>query len=90
MIVIYASRTHSQLAQVVSELKSTAYVPRMTVLGSRDQLCVHEKVSKLSRNILNHNCTNLTSKHACSYNNNLEGEFVSMLTAHGLNYFIIC
>ena len=81
MIVIYASRTHSQLAQVVSELKSTTYIPRMTVLGSRDQLCVHEKVSKLSRNILNHNCTNLTSKHACSYNNNLEGQLTILVLA---------
>ena len=72
-LVIYASRTHSQLAQVVSELKSTTYLPRVTVLGSRDQLCVHEKISKFSSNILNHNCTNLTSKHACLYNNNLDG-----------------
>lgn len=46
-VIIYATRTHSQLTQVVSELKSTAYRPNMTVLGSREQLCVHEKISKL-------------------------------------------
>ena len=46
-LIIYATRTHSQLAQVVSELRSTNYRPVMTVLGSREQLCVHEKISKL-------------------------------------------
>ena len=34
-VIIYASRTHSQLAQVIRELKNTTYRPRMAVLGSR-------------------------------------------------------
>lgn len=70
--IVYASRTHSQLAQVVGELKSTNYRPRMTVLGSRDQLCIHEKISKLKGGALNHGCNTANTQRACSYKNNLE------------------
>ncbi|CAF1166635.1 unnamed protein product [Adineta ricciae] len=46
--IIYASRTHSQLAQVVKEFKSTDYNRmKITVLGSRDQLCIHPEVKAL-------------------------------------------
>ena len=41
--VIVASRTHSQLKQLVRELRSTSYRPRVVVLGSREQLCVSKK-----------------------------------------------
>ena len=44
--IIYTSRTHSQLTQVVKELKASSYRPKVSILGSREQLCVHEKVSK--------------------------------------------
>ena len=70
--IVYASRTHSQLAQVVGELQSTNYRPRMTVLGSRDQLCIHEKYSKLRGGALNHACNTANTQRACSYKNNLE------------------
>lgn len=46
--IIYASRTHSQLAQVISELKNTSYRPKICILGSREQLCVHPDVKKLA------------------------------------------
>ncbi|KAL9666278.1 hypothetical protein QQ045_000604 [Rhodiola kirilowii] len=45
--IVYASRTHSQLRQVIQELKRTSYRPKMVVLGSREQLCIHEEVSQL-------------------------------------------
>lgn len=45
--IIYSSRTHSQLKQVVQELKSTAFRPSVAVLGSREHLCVDEKISQL-------------------------------------------
>ena len=41
--VYYATRTHSQIAQVVRELKRTAYRPTMTILGSREHYCVNQK-----------------------------------------------
>ena len=70
--VIYASRTHTQLAQVVQELKSTSYKPKMTVLGSRDQLCIHEKFSKLRGGALVHACNNLSTQRSCCYKNALD------------------
>uniref|UniRef100_A0A0A9W5Y8 Helicase ATP-binding domain-containing protein n=1 Tax=Lygus hesperus TaxID=30085 RepID=A0A0A9W5Y8_LYGHE len=40
--VFYASRTHSQLSKAMSELRRTDYkLMKATVLGSRDQMCVH-------------------------------------------------
>ncbi|XP_030755361.1 regulator of telomere elongation helicase 1 homolog isoform X1 [Sitophilus oryzae] len=43
--IIYASRTHSQLSQAMQELKRSSYSHmRASVLGSRDQLCIHPEV----------------------------------------------
>uniref|UniRef100_A0A8C5HDJ8 Regulator of telomere elongation helicase 1 n=1 Tax=Gouania willdenowi TaxID=441366 RepID=A0A8C5HDJ8_GOUWI len=44
--IIYASRTHSQLAQVINELKNTSYRPKVCVLGSREQLCINPEVMR--------------------------------------------
>uniref|UniRef100_A0A2N9HX33 Helicase ATP-binding domain-containing protein n=1 Tax=Fagus sylvatica TaxID=28930 RepID=A0A2N9HX33_FAGSY len=43
--IVYTSRTHSQIRQVIQELKRTCYRPKMVVLGSREQLCIHDKES---------------------------------------------
>ena len=42
--IIYCSRTHSQVAQMVASLKSTPYRPRMCILGSRERLCIHKSI----------------------------------------------
>lgn len=39
--IIYCSRTHSQVAQMVSSLRKTPYRPRMALLGSRNHLCIN-------------------------------------------------
>lgn len=45
--VVYTSRTHSQLAQAMKELKVTQYKHLKSVaLGSREQLCINEEVLK--------------------------------------------
>ena len=46
--IIYSSRTHSQIAQVVKELKQTEFNGEVTVavLGSREQSCVHPEVTR--------------------------------------------
>ena len=51
--IIYASRTHSQLAQVIDELKSTPYKPKTSVIASRDHLWIHKELSKLNGSALN-------------------------------------
>jgi regulator of telomere elongation helicase 1 len=47
--IVYASRTHSQLRQVVHELRNTSYASKLrtTVLSSRQQTCLHPRVSRL-------------------------------------------
>jgi len=45
-VIIYASRTHSQLSQVVNELRNTRYRPKHAVLGSREHMCIHPKVNR--------------------------------------------
>lgn len=71
-IIIYASRTHSQLTQVVNELRKTEYKPKLSVLGSREQLCVNTKINKLKSGLLNHACKTSISSHSCLYKNNLD------------------
>lgn len=71
-LIIYASRTHNQLTQVISELRSTGYKPRMTIMASREQLCVHERISKLRGGALNHACSKVSAQRSCMYKNNLE------------------
>jgi Rad3-related DNA helicase len=40
--IVYMSRTHGQLAQVIKELRNTSYRPKTSLLGSRQQLCIHK------------------------------------------------
>jgi regulator of telomere elongation helicase 1 len=42
--IIYCSRTHSQLTQVIDELKSTPYHPRTALIASRDHMCIHKEI----------------------------------------------
>jgi regulator of telomere elongation helicase 1 len=67
--IYYASRTHSQLAQVVRELKKTVYSPRMVVLGSREQAgCVNEQVRRIpSGSVQSAVCSKLCGKGQCQY-----------------------
>uniref|UniRef100_A0ACD5XZB6 Uncharacterized protein n=1 Tax=Avena sativa TaxID=4498 RepID=A0ACD5XZB6_AVESA len=43
-IIYYATRTHSQITQVVRELRKTSYRPRMAILASRKHYCVNQNV----------------------------------------------
>ncbi|KAM4034072.1 regulator of telomere elongation helicase 1 isoform 2-T2 [Anomaloglossus baeobatrachus] len=71
--IIYASRTHSQLAQVISELKQTKYRPKVSILGSREQLCIHPEVKKQENNHIKvHMCRSKVSTRSCLYYNNVE------------------
>ncbi|CAN2389924.1 Regulator of telomere elongation helicase 1 [Pristimantis euphronides] len=71
--IIYASRTHSQLTQVISELKQTTYRPKISVLGSREQLCIHPDVKKQENNHVKvHMCRSKVSTRSCHYYNNVE------------------
>lgn len=45
--IIYASRTHAQLKQVVSEINKTCYEVKIAILSSRDQACINEDLKLL-------------------------------------------
>ncbi|XP_028407284.1 regulator of telomere elongation helicase 1-like [Dendronephthya gigantea] len=71
--IIYTSRTHSQLTQVVNELKNTVYKPKVCVLGSRDQLCIHPQVlEQETHTAKRHLCRTKVLSKTCHYYNMLE------------------
>uniref|UniRef100_A0A8C7H8W9 Regulator of telomere elongation helicase 1 n=1 Tax=Oncorhynchus kisutch TaxID=8019 RepID=A0A8C7H8W9_ONCKI len=71
--IIYASRTHSQLTQVINELKNTSYRPKVCVLGSREQLCINPEVMRQESNHLKvHMCRQKISTRSCAFYNNVE------------------
>ncbi|DAZ96223.1 TPA: hypothetical protein N0F65_012585 [Lagenidium giganteum] len=70
--IIYSSRTHSQLKQVVQELKNTTYKPRVAVLGSREHLCVNAKVSEMRGTRQNLACRAVCKSQKCEYKHGFE------------------
>uniref|UniRef100_A0AAY4ES96 Regulator of telomere elongation helicase 1 n=1 Tax=Denticeps clupeoides TaxID=299321 RepID=A0AAY4ES96_9TELE len=71
--IIYASRTHSQLTQVINELKNTSYRPKVCVLGSREQLCINSEVMRQESNHIKvHMCRAKVSTRSCMFYNNVE------------------
>ena len=63
--IYFGTRTHKQVAQIVSELKRTPFRPRMTILGSRNQYCIHSKVAKASNK--NESCLELLETKSCRF-----------------------
>ncbi|KAF2977327.1 hypothetical protein EK904_003295 [Melospiza melodia maxima] len=71
--IIYASRTHSQLTQVINELKNTVYRPKVCVLGSREQLCINPEVKRQESNHMQiYMCRMKVMARACHFYNNVE------------------
>uniref|UniRef100_A0A8C1TF07 Regulator of telomere elongation helicase 1 n=1 Tax=Cyprinus carpio TaxID=7962 RepID=A0A8C1TF07_CYPCA len=71
--IIYASRTHSQLAQVINELKNISYRPNICVLGSREQLCIDQEVMRQESNHIKvHMCRAKVSSRSCVFYNNVD------------------
>lgn len=68
--IIYTSRTHSQLRQVVKELKATCYRPVMSVVASRDLTCVNDDISIYKGRLKNIKCKEEVKKSRCGYYNN--------------------
>ncbi|KAK3129502.1 hypothetical protein QOZ80_6BG0480720 [Eleusine coracana subsp. coracana] len=59
--IYYATRTHSQITQVVREYRKTSYRVRMAILASRKHYCVNKNAC-LSDNI-DENCKQLLDKN---------------------------
>ncbi|KAL4484221.1 hypothetical protein ABPG72_003505 [Tetrahymena utriculariae] len=67
--IFFCSRTHSQLKQVIKELKATAYKPKVCILGSRDQYCLKKEYSNLKDLELNGSCKDAIKKKTCQFYN---------------------
>ena len=66
--ILYTTRTHSQISQVIRELKKTIYQPEIAVLSSRDFTCINNNIKKERRGeALNIFCK--VSKKYCHYYN---------------------
>ena len=63
--IVYLSRTHSQLANVVKELKKTVYKPRIAVLASRESTCLHPVVRKQRGVVQNAMCKATCKANGC-------------------------
>lgn len=69
--IIYASRTHSQISQLMSELKSTCYKPSTCVLASRQHLCIHPDLANLGLEQRRASCQAMVPAGKCKYMNKL-------------------
>ena len=65
--IIYTSRTFSQLKQVLRELKKTVYKLDVVLVGSRDQLCVNEKINHQSGIALRCECRQARRNTECTH-----------------------
>ena len=73
--IYFASRTHSQLSQVIIELKKCdsalewkEYRPNAVVLASRRHYCINDKISSLRPySHLGNACKSLLEAHACQF-----------------------
>ncbi len=75
-VIYYASRTHSQLSQSLAEVKNTVYKPKISVLGSRDQLCVDETVKMASSGAKSSLCKASVKKRICEYHENVDSPLI--------------
>ena len=65
----FTSRTHSQLKQLVRELRKLNYTPTMAILASKSQVCVNQRVR--SSGDVERGCLNIhTRLRMCPYGNN--------------------
>ncbi|KAJ8952435.1 hypothetical protein NQ318_014527, partial [Aromia moschata] len=71
-IIIYASRTHSQLSQAMQELKRTSYSHmKACILGSREVMCIHPELIS-EQNNSRHMCDLKVKTRNCFYYNQVE------------------
>lgn len=54
--IYYATRTHSQITNVLQELRKTIYKTKIAVISSRDHSCINEIKEKFSGGELNNQC----------------------------------
>lgn len=83
--IVYCSRTHSQLAQFLGEIRKTSFADRVSVitLGSRKQLCIHPSLASLDSVRMNDLCLEM-QKSKNSKKEQAVGEHVQKRTRKSL------
>ena len=72
--IIYVTRTHSQISQIISELKKTEYRPKIAILSSRQFSCALDNLKKNKDiNQLNIICRKIRKN--CIYKNDFDDNF---------------
>lgn len=77
--IFFCSRTHSQLSQVVSEIKKTKYAQqvRCVSLASRQNLCINPEVRKLSSvALINEHCLDMQRSQSKNTSTDSDGQCV--------------
>ena len=82
--IYIGTRTHKQISQMVKELKSTGYKPRISVLGSREQYCIHPQVSRSANK--NDDCKELLDSSGCQFFQGMKGLQMSPEVRPGPQY----
>lgn len=79
--IYYCSRTHTQLQQVIQQLKATKFNVKAVTLGSRKNLCLQPHIRKLSSiNRINEECKDLIADKKCEYYKEHEDTFLARLS----------
>lgn len=82
--IYYATRTHSQIGQVVQELKRTGYNPTMAILASRPHYCINPSAIK-SKDGIDAECERLRKEeHGCSYMHGMKKNPVPAQRVHDI------
>ncbi|KAM7532739.1 hypothetical protein Aperf_G00000130010 [Anoplocephala perfoliata] len=73
-LIVFSSRTHAQLNQAIQAFKTTAYSShKISVIGSRDQLCLLPEVVNLESNSAKvYQCRLRVSTRTCEYFRNFD------------------
>jgi regulator of telomere elongation helicase 1 len=67
--VVYSSRTHSQLANVIKELKKTPFRPTVSHIAARSYLCLDDRVRKSDPSQQSRKCLDLRQHKKCPFGN---------------------
>lgn len=77
--ILYSSRTHTQLKQVMKELKTTVYKPFCTTIGSRDHYCIKREFNNLKGTILNSSCAKARRAKKKVFQQETQNEFEEVI-----------
>ena len=81
--IYYTTRTHSQLSQLVSELRNTNYRVKSSCLASRVSYCIHENIRK-EKGSIDQSCKILKNNNRCSHYNQVDANMEQILSSKSI------